>query len=256
MNEWSASWRWRSFSSSALLLSPSYLRIEEVWFIALLFLLIRPVAVIVGLLGHRDRSHGARPDLVVRHSRHRFPLLSDVRRESRLERRSGVAAHFHHTHRHRGLHHRPRNHRHAAHGLVSTTTTPTHQSRVRFIPGSSDAKLRVRFRTRPLEIPFPCLCTFELQSLAAWLRDVPVGGQLNFTEPNLRFEHVERSDGDVLLVAFSQESSPPWATEGERYGEGYALSFPFSLNDFAAASAALQNMLLKWPIRTRKTEAG
>jgi NhaP-type Na+/H+ or K+/H+ antiporter len=36
-------------------LSPSYLRFEEVWFIALLFLLIRPVSVIVGLLGHRAR---------------------------------------------------------------------------------------------------------------------------------------------------------------------------------------------------------
>jgi NhaP-type Na+/H+ or K+/H+ antiporter len=34
-------------------LSPSYLRIGQVWFIALLFLLIRPVAVIIGLLGHR-----------------------------------------------------------------------------------------------------------------------------------------------------------------------------------------------------------
>jgi NhaP-type Na+/H+ or K+/H+ antiporter len=34
-------------------LSPSYLRIGQVWFIALLFLLIRPVSVIMGLLGHR-----------------------------------------------------------------------------------------------------------------------------------------------------------------------------------------------------------
>jgi hypothetical protein len=44
--------------------------------------------------------------------------------------------------------------------------------------------------------------------------------------------------------------SPPWATEGERYGEGSVLSFPFCLNDFAAASAAMESMLLKWPIRT------
>jgi len=34
-------------------LSPSYLHIGQVWFIALLFLLIRPVSVIMGLLGHR-----------------------------------------------------------------------------------------------------------------------------------------------------------------------------------------------------------
>ena len=34
-------------------LSPSYLHIGQVWFSALLFLLIRPVSVIMGLLGHR-----------------------------------------------------------------------------------------------------------------------------------------------------------------------------------------------------------
>jgi hypothetical protein len=105
----------------------------------------------------------------------------------------------------------------------------------------------------------PCLCTFELQALAAWLRDVRIGGperEIGFVEPNLRFEHIEGSAGDFLLVAFSQECSPPWATEGERYGEGYALSFPFSLNDFVVASAALENMLLKWPVRTRKPKAG
>jgi len=76
--------------------------------------------------------------------------------------------------------------------------------------------------------------------------------ELCFTEPNLRFEHVETSDGDMLAIAFSQESSPPWATEGERYGEGYALSFPFCRNDFAAASSTLDGMLLKWPIRTHR----
>jgi len=105
----------------------------------------------------------------------------------------------------------------------------------------------------------PCLCTFEVQTLATWLRDVPVGGperELGFTEPNLRFEHVERRDGDVLLVSFSQESSPPWATEDQRYGEGFALSFPFQLNDFSSAAAALESMLLRWPVRARKTEAG
>jgi NhaP-type Na+/H+ or K+/H+ antiporter len=35
-------------------LSPSYLHIGQVWLIALLFLVIRPVSVIIGLLGHRS----------------------------------------------------------------------------------------------------------------------------------------------------------------------------------------------------------
>jgi hypothetical protein len=104
----------------------------------------------------------------------------------------------------------------------------------------------------------PCLCTFEVQTLATWLCNLQVGGperEIGFTEPNLRFEHVERQDGDALLVGFSQESSPPLATDDQRYGEGFALSFPFQLNDFTAAAAALQSMLLRWPVRTRKNEA-
>lgn len=98
----------------------------------------------------------------------------------------------------------------------------------------------------------PCLCTFEIQELASWLRDVWVGRaerELGFVEPNLRFERLEAVDGPILSVAFSQESSPPWATEDERYGDGYALRFPFRLNDFAGASAALGSMLAKWPVR-------
>jgi hypothetical protein len=80
--------------------------------------------------------------------------------------------------------------------------------------------------------------------------------ELNFTEPNLRFEHVKRSGMDVLLVAFAQESSPPWATDDQRYGEGFVMSFPFQLNNFKAAAEALQRMLLQWPVRTRNTETG
>jgi len=39
-----------------VLLSPSYLRLDEVWFIALLFLVIRPAAVLAGLLGRSDAA--------------------------------------------------------------------------------------------------------------------------------------------------------------------------------------------------------
>jgi hypothetical protein len=102
----------------------------------------------------------------------------------------------------------------------------------------------------------PCLCTFEIQSLATWFDDFRAGGpdgELDFTEPNLRFEKIKRAEGDFLLMAFSQECSPPWATEDERYGKGFEISFPVTLNDFRAAAAALQSMLLKWPARTRKT---
>lgn len=100
----------------------------------------------------------------------------------------------------------------------------------------------------------PCLTTFELAHLATWLRGVPTGGlvrEMEFVEPCLRFEHVERSDGDVLIVRLSQEASPPWATESQRYGDGVALEFPFSALDFETMASAVSEMCGKYPQRTR-----
>ena len=102
----------------------------------------------------------------------------------------------------------------------------------------------------------PCLLTFELEALATWLADLRVGGarpELDFIEPNLRFKYLERFERGAVSVAFSEEASPPWAKDDERYGDGYALTFPLSLNDLAVASAALQGMLLTWPTRSRRT---
>ena len=105
----------------------------------------------------------------------------------------------------------------------------------------------------------PCLLTMELEALASWLRDLRsgvAGPELDFIEPNLRFTRVQGSEGEAISVAFSQEASPPWASEDERYGDGYALTFPFSLNDLDAASAALLGMAIRWPMRTRKAGPG
>ena len=105
----------------------------------------------------------------------------------------------------------------------------------------------------------PCLCTFELAALAAWLERLQTGtaeSELDFTEPNLRFQYLEDGAGGAVSVAFSQEAAPPWMTPDERYGDGFSLIFPRSSNDFMAASAALRDMLLEWPVRTRKGSTG
>lgn len=104
----------------------------------------------------------------------------------------------------------------------------------------------------------PCLLTLEVEALATWLAELRLGGArsvLAFIEPNLRFTYVELGGGAVS-VAFSQEASPPWANDDERYGEGCALTFPLSCNDVAVASAALQSMLRTWPTRTRNPRTG
>ena len=82
----------------------------------------------------------------------------------------------------------------------------------------------------------PCLTTFELERLASWLRNLPAGGpdrEIGFTEPNLRFEHVEEVAGNVLYIYLSQEASPPWAIDDERFGDGYALHIPFFSINFS-----------------------
>jgi len=98
----------------------------------------------------------------------------------------------------------------------------------------------------------PCLTTFELVALESWLREAPVGGpnrEIGFTEPNLRFEHVEEHAGDTLYIWCSQEASPPWATEEQRYGDGFTLRIPFSSIDFSAAAEAIGRLSHSYPVR-------
>ena len=101
----------------------------------------------------------------------------------------------------------------------------------------------------------PCLTTFELQVLASWLRNLPAGGldrELSFTEPNLRFEHVEEATGDVLYVYLSQEASPPWVTDDERFGEGYALHLPFASICFSEVADVVESLCRKFPVRANR----
>jgi hypothetical protein len=103
----------------------------------------------------------------------------------------------------------------------------------------------------------PCLTTFEMKALASWLRDLAAGGrnhELTFTEPNLRFERVEEDAGDFLYVWLSQEASPPWATEAERFGDGHALRIPFAAINFAAAVQAVEKLCQQYPERAHRSD--
>jgi hypothetical protein len=109
---------------------------------------------------------------------------------------------------------------------------------------------RVECEEGAWEFSDPCLLTSELVSLAAWLRGIPVGGpqrELSFLEPNIRFEHVEEAGGDKLYVWLSQEASPPWATEEERFGSGVPIRIPFAVIDFAAAAKSVESLCRRFP---------
>jgi hypothetical protein len=96
----------------------------------------------------------------------------------------------------------------------------------------------------------PCLTTFELKALADWLRSSPnetLGKAIGFTEPNLSFSNAGRPAG--LIIAFAQECAPPWASEEEKYGEGFSLAFPIELNDCTALAMGMENILDQIPVR-------
>jgi hypothetical protein len=96
----------------------------------------------------------------------------------------------------------------------------------------------------------PCLTTFELKSLAQWLRSSPNEASTNaigFTEPNLSFARAGTDDG--LIISFAQESTPPWATEQEKYGEGFSITFPIELNDCTALAMGIEKILERFPVR-------
>ncbi|GAA2855784.1 hypothetical protein Acy02nite_08730 [Actinoplanes cyaneus] len=53
----------------------------------------------------------------------------------------------------------------------------------------------------------PCLTVAEAITLADWLGRRDVAAALEFIEPNVAFRQLP---GDLLEVAFSQETLPPW----------------------------------------------
>lgn len=111
---------------------------------------------------------------------------------------------------------------------------------------------QVEFEGRHWIFHDPCLTTFELAAIALWLRGIPLGmpsKELSFTEDNLRFEFVQRASGDFLTVWFAQQSSPPWATDREKYIDGIPIHIPSSLIDFVDAAKAVEKLCQRFPER-------
>lgn len=99
----------------------------------------------------------------------------------------------------------------------------------------------------------PCLTTFELASLASWFREaLQAAPSIGFTEPSLRFERIEEANCGLLRVHLSQEVSPPWATEEERFGDGYALHFPLASINFNEAARAVEQLCKRFPERAHR----
>jgi hypothetical protein len=98
----------------------------------------------------------------------------------------------------------------------------------------------------------PCLTTSELVQLAGWFDGVANGAPDpdagSFIEPNLAFSWTAAPQ-PLIHVTLAYESAPRWLTDREARMDGVTLHFPVSMNDPSALSAALREMLLRFPVR-------
>lgn len=101
----------------------------------------------------------------------------------------------------------------------------------------------------------PALLTYEVQWLIDWLRALSAGKydkrHLWFTEPCLSF-HLSPAEGDPdkLVIEFSHEFEPPWATKDP--DEQHQIEFSLTSIDLIGAAQSLENQLRRYPRRTER----
>jgi hypothetical protein len=100
----------------------------------------------------------------------------------------------------------------------------------------------------------PSLDTSEVSYLAEWLEALSlnhdVESELHFTEPNLSFELVARSDGSVRLRAwFELESRPVWARSAFVGDRDANVDLTVPVRDLKAAADSLRADLRRFPAR-------
>ena len=112
----------------AAALSPQYLHFEATWFIAILFLVIRPVSVSLGLLGQKMPASERSPHLLVWHPGDWITLLPDVCAQSRITTGSDITTDLHYADHHCHFHRRAWNYGDAAHELAPKASKKTNLS--------------------------------------------------------------------------------------------------------------------------------
>jgi hypothetical protein len=100
----------------------------------------------------------------------------------------------------------------------------------------------------------PALLTYEVESLADWLKELSAGKydkrDLWFTEPCISF-HLLPCEGepDRLAIEFSHEFRPPWAKDLD---EEHQITFPLASIDLIKAAQQLEDQLHQYPQRTER----
>ena len=99
----------------------------------------------------------------------------------------------------------------------------------------------------------PALLTYEVKSLADWLRNLAAGRRdercMDFMEPCLVFSCISSDDStEALKIEFSHEFRPPWLNRNQE--DEFEMVFPLAKIDLIEAAEALERNLARYPQRT------
>lgn len=106
----------------------------------------------------------------------------------------------------------------------------------------------------------PCLLTYEVVRLIAWLESVAAGSEqapaISFLEPVLLFRLVRTPQGRVLRVHFGNLINPSWraldASPERHASPDISLDFPLDPEMLRAAAADLRQVMRRYPDRAEK----
>jgi hypothetical protein len=102
-----------------------------------------------------------------------------------------------------------------------------------------------------------CLVTWEVAELSRWLKKLasePIAkSSLGFTEPNLRFELVDKTNTCITIrVYFEQEARPPWSSSKKTFEFEEAadwVDLKVTPGELEEAAIDLQSQLHRFPFR-------
>ncbi|MEM9081434.1 MAG: hypothetical protein AAGC74_12160 [Verrucomicrobiota bacterium] len=101
----------------------------------------------------------------------------------------------------------------------------------------------------------PSLLTYELRELGTWLASITKNpaesSEIDFIEPNLKFQYRAESDPQILRILFELESRPGWAPSDGAGMEDLWVDIPFAREDFESAAAAIAEECRRFPQRTK-----
>lgn len=101
----------------------------------------------------------------------------------------------------------------------------------------------------------PSLLTYEFRQLEDWLGAIAKNpanpSDIDFIEPNLKFQYRVDDDSRILRIFFELESRPKWAPSNGAGMEDLWIDIPFAQDDFDAAAAAIAEECRRFPQRTK-----